>query len=146
MSDEEMDVDEVLQRLNDALRLQQRSVLHYTTAAASVGGLAYVGLADRWWTYATEELRDTRRLIEKIVALGGEPTNDVPTIPFSTDAEDATKSLIECEREAIAALHAVIEPTGQQPKSEALEHLAEHLICRKQEQLDQLLGALGERA
>ena len=146
MSDEEMDVDEVLRRMNHALQLQQRSVLHYTTAAASVGGLAYVGLADRWRSYAEIELRDTRRLIEKIVALGGEPTTEVPKVPFSTDAEEATRALVDCEREAIAALHAIIEPTGQQPKSEALEHLAEHLICRKQEQLDQLVRALGEEA
>ena len=146
MSDEEMDVEEVLRRLNDALRLQQRSLLQYMTAAASIGGLAYVGLADRFWSYAEEELRDTRRLVEKIVALGGEPMTEVPKIPFSTDAEEATRALLECEREAVAALHAIIPPTGQQPKSEALEHLAEHLICRKQEQVDQLVRALGERA
>jgi bacterioferritin (cytochrome b1) len=146
MSDEAMEVDAVLDRMNDALTLQLRSVLHYTVAAASIGGLAYVGLVDRWWDYAEEELRDARRMVEKIVALGGEPRTEVPEIPFSTDATEATEALVACEREVIAALHKVIPKTGQEPRSEALEHLVEHVICRKQEQVDQLARALGQQA
>ena len=46
------------------------------------------------------------------------------------------------EQEAIAALHAVTRPTGQEPRSEALEHLMEHLIMRKQAQVDLLLRVL----
>ena len=47
-------------------------------------------------------------------------------------------ALIESEDEAIAALHAVIPYSGQEPRSEALEHLMEHLIMRKQNQVDWL--------
>jgi len=143
MSDEAMDVDEVIRRMNEALVLQLRSVLQYTVAAGSIGGLAYVGLADRWWSYAEAELVDARRMVEKIVALGGEPATDVPPPPFAIDAADATKALIECEQDIIAKLHGVIPKTGQEPRSEALEHLVEHVICRKQEQVDQLVRALG---
>ena len=38
----------------------------------------------------------------------------------------------------IAAAHRVIPVTGQEPWSEALEHLLEHLIMRKQWQVDYL--------
>ena len=38
----------------------------------------------------------------------------------------------------MAALHAVIPHTGQQPHSEALEHRLEHVIMRKQQQIDYL--------
>ena len=42
----------------------------------------------------------------------------------------------------VAALHAVIPHSGQEPRSEALEHLLEHVIMRKQQQLDFLALAL----
>jgi hypothetical protein len=49
--------------------------------------------------------------------------------------------LIETETEAIEALQSGIEPTGREGSSEALEHLLEHLIMRKQNQIDFLLRA-----
>ncbi len=45
--------------------------------------------------------------------------------------------------EVIEALHAVIPHTGQEGRSEALEHLLEHVIMRKQEQVDALQRGLG---
>jgi hypothetical protein len=49
--------------------------------------------------------------------------------------------LIDCETEAVEALRAAIEPTGPDAVSEALEHLLEHLILRKQSQIDFLRRA-----
>ena len=46
--------------------------------------------------------------------------------------------MLESEEAVIAALHRVIPVTGQEPWSEALEHLLEHLIMRKQWQVDYL--------
>ncbi|MDP9070518.1 MAG: hypothetical protein M3N68_04400 [Actinomycetota bacterium] len=58
-------------------------------------------------------------------------------------AAAAVDLLIDTECEALAALHAVIPHTGQEPRSEALEHLLEHVIMHKQEQVDTLLRARG---
>ena len=143
-SNDPMDVPRALELLNDALPLQLRSATHFTTAAASVVGLQYMGLAERFWSYAELELADARRVVEKVVALGGTPALEVAPWPFSRDGEEAVRGLVESERECIAALHAVIPATGQEPRSEALEHLMEHLIIRKQAQVDTLLRALGE--
>lgn len=143
-SKDPMDVPKALELLNLALPLQLRSAMHYTTAAASIVGLQYMGLAERFWSYAELELADARRLVEKIVALGGTPRLEVAPWSFSTEGEEAVRGLIEGECECIAALHAVIPATGQEPRSEALEHLIEHLIIRKQEQVDTLLRALGQ--
>jgi bacterioferritin (cytochrome b1) len=142
--DDPMDVEGALETLNRALPLQFRSALHYATTAGSVGGLEYIGLAERFWSYAEHELVDARRLVEKILALGGTPSLEVASWPFELDATKAVRGLVECEREVIAALHKVIPTTGQEPRSEALEHLIEHLIIRKQEQADTLLRALGD--
>ncbi len=142
--DDPMDVQGAIQTLNDALPMQFRSALHYATTAGSVGGLEYIGLAERFWSYAEVELTDARRLVEKIIALGGTPNLEVKPWPFEQDATKAVRALVDCEQEVIAALHKVIPTTGQEPRSEALEHLVEHLIIRKQEQADTLLQALGE--
>lgn len=142
--DDPMDVEAAIDRLRKALPLQFRSALQYATAAASIQGLAYMGVAERFARYAEHELIDARRLVEKLVAIGGEPTTAVASWSPTGDADEAVRGLIASEREAIAALHDVIPTTGQEPHSEALEHLVEHLIIRKQEQLDTLLRAIGE--
>src|SRR5688500_14636485 len=113
--DDKMDVPAVLAQLCQALVLQQRSALQYTLAGGSIAGLAYQGLADRFFAFAEAELRDVRLLVEKIVGLGGEPLADVAPMRWTADAEEAVAWLIESEQEAVAALHAVIPDTGQEP-------------------------------
>jgi len=49
--------------------------------------------------------------------------------------------LIESEGEALQTLQDAIEPTGREAASEAIEHRLEHIIMRKQEQVDVLLRA-----
>lgn len=142
--DDPMEVDACVRLLNQALALQHRSVLQYSMSAGTICGLEFVGLADRLSAYAQEELIDARRMVEKIGALGGEPATKVAKLATATDAKKTALLLIECEREAIAKLHEVIAHTGQEPRSEALEHFIEHLISRKQEQVDQLLRSVGQ--
>jgi len=57
------------------------------------------------------------------------------------DPDAAIDSLIECESETLETLQAAIEPTGREAASEAVEHRLEHIIMRKQEQVDYLLRA-----
>ena len=141
---EEMDVQSVVDLLSEALRKQYRSALLYTMAAGSMRGLDQIAFADLCRGWAGAELDDARRLVEKIVALGGQPPTDIAPMRWSDDAAETGRILLGCEQETLTSLHAVIPATGQEPRSEALEHLMEHMILRKQEQLDRLLMALGE--
>ena len=141
MADEKMDVEEQIECLNRALRLQHRSVLHYSLVAGSVIGLEYQAHADKMREHSRSELEDATRLVEKVTALGGEPTTDVAPMSFAADPDRAIDKLIECEGETLEALQAAIEPTGREAASEAVEHRLEHIIMRKQEQVDYLLRA-----
>ena len=136
-----MDEPKVLETLNEALELQQRSVLQFTLASGSMFGLDVQSLTGKLWQFAESELQDTRLIVEKITALGGDPTTRVGELRWHSDPHDAVDNLIEHEDETIAALHAVIPHSGQEPSSEALEHLMEHLIMRKQHQVDWLRRA-----
>jgi bacterioferritin (cytochrome b1) len=139
--DEKMDVEEQVACLNRALRLQHRSVLLYSLTAGSVIGLEYQAHADKMREHSLSELEDATRLVEKITALGGEPTTEVAPMMFSGDPAEALDKLIDCEGETLEALQAAIEPTGREAASEAVEHRLEHMIMRKQEQVDYLLRA-----
>ena len=141
MAEEKMDVEQQIECLNKALRLQQRSVLHYSLVAGSVIGLEYQAHAEKMREHSLSELEDATRLVEKITALGGEPTIDVAEIEFVADPDGAIDKLIACEAETLEALQAAIEPTGREAASEAVEHRLEHMIMRKQEQVDYLLRA-----
>jgi bacterioferritin (cytochrome b1) len=139
--DEKMDVEQQIECLNRALRLQHRSVLQYSLVAGSVIGLEYQAHADKMRAHSLAELEDATRLVEKITALGGEPTTEVAPIEFTADPAEALDRLIDAEGATLEALQAAIEPTGREAASEAVEHRLEHMIMRKQEQVDYLLRA-----
>ena len=139
--DETLDAELARERLNAALSLQYRSALGYMLASGSLFGFEYQALGDRLWENSQAELADARLLVEKIVALEGEPTTEIAPLSWTGDPAGAVNWLIETESEAIQALQEGIEPTGREGRSEALEHLLEHLILRKQNQIDFLLRA-----
>ena len=136
-----MDVEKVIECLNETLALQHRSILQFNLASGSMFGLEVQAVTADLWEFAKAELDDTRRLVEKVAALGGDPTTKVAKVSWNGDPAKAIDALIDDEDEAIAALHAVIPHSGQEPRSEALEHLMEHLIMRKQNQVDWLRRA-----
>jgi hypothetical protein len=144
MSDADpMQVDAAVAKLNAALALQHRSAIEHTVIAGSLTGVQWQPLESLLWTYAESELDDARRMVQKVVAIGGTPTTDVAPFDLPSDPEAALRQLIDHECETLAAFHAVIPDTGQEPRSEALEHRLEHLIMRKQEQVDTLRRTLG---
>ena len=76
------------------------------------------------------------------MTLEGTPTTDVaPRCATEDSAADALGWLIESETEAIEALQQAIAPTGREGRSEAIEHMLEHMIMRKQRQVDLLVRA-----
>src|ERR1041385_3839232 len=141
MDKDPLDVDLALERLGAALPLQLRSAAAYTLAAGSITGFEYLGLTQVLWQFAEAELADARRLVEKIVTLGGEPVDAIEGFGLPKDGTGIVNRLVELEREAIEALQDTIPATGLTGDSEALEHRLEHMIMRKQEQVDTLLRA-----
>ncbi len=145
MGQEPMNVDMVVKLLNEALPLQMRSPLQYVLMAGSFEGVEFQAIGQKMETFGEDELADTRRLIEKITALGGRPTTEMAPLRPPESTGEAIEQLIADETETLEALRRVIPETGQEARSEALEHLLEHLIMRKQNQIDFLIRARGAR-
>jgi len=144
MSDADpMNVAAAVEKLNAALALQYRSAIEHTVVAGSLTGIKYQPLETLLWAWAEAELDDARRMVQKVVAIGGTPTTEVASFTLQSSPEEGLRQLVEHECETLAAFHAVIPDTGQEPRSEAMEHRLEHLIMRKQEQVDTLRRTLG---
>ena len=145
-SHEPMRVDAVLEKLDVAISLQCRSVLEMALLSGTQVGLAWQSLGEELCTFARYELDDLRRLTEKATALGGTPRLEpAPVGPTTDGPEQAIARLIDHEVETLEALHAVIPDTGQEARSEALEHRIEHMIMRKQEQVDAVRRRVHDR-
>jgi len=141
--DDELETEKVLATLSDALQLQARSILTMTQLAGTLHGLAGAAVKQQLRQFVLAELEDTYLLMEKHSALGGDLELNVPTVGVDRDPEKAINDLIDLECKAVAGLHEVIPHSGQEPRSEALEHLLEHMIMRKQQQVDFLWHASG---
>jgi len=139
---EPLETEAVLETLDTALAHQYRSALQYSIVASSLTGLEAQALGSKLTEFGDSELADLRRLVEKIVSFGGEPTTDVAELHFEASVKGALGWLAKCEEAAVEALQEAIEPTGRDGRSEALEHLMEHLILRKQTQVDFLNRAI----
>jgi bacterioferritin (cytochrome b1) len=139
--DERMDVPKVLELLRKAIPLQMRSTLQLAWVAGSAVGVEFQSIAAKFEEFSRAELHDTRRLMEKMTALGGTPPTDVAPLEAIPSSVKGVERLIELENEALDALHAIIPATGQEARSEALEHILEHVLMRKQHQIDFLLRA-----
>jgi bacterioferritin (cytochrome b1) len=144
MAKEPMDVEAARTGLEEAVRLQYQSVLSMAVAAGGIGDLVYRGLANDLWSFASDELTELRVLLEKLTAMGGTPPAEVPRLDWEETPEGMISRIIRQERECIEALHEIIPATGQEGRSEALEHLLEHAIMRKQRQVDLLARAVGD--
>jgi bacterioferritin (cytochrome b1) len=140
-SEERLDEELAVERLNAALEKQYRSALQYSIVAASLRGLEAQTLGAQLTGFGDEELSGVRQLIEKIVSFGGEPTTEVGELRAPESMAEALAWLVECETKAVEALQEAIEPTGREGRSEALEHRLAHLIMRKQHQVDFLQRA-----
>lgn len=141
--EEKLDVEDEVEALNKALALEYRSALQYSLTSSSLLGTPAQAISARLIGFGDLELADARTLIEKIVSLGGEPTTDVAGLRHPDSLEAGLDWLIESETEAIEALQRAIAPTGRDGRSEAIEHMLEHMVMRKQRQVDLLIRARG---
>ena len=83
--EEKLDAEGAIELLNRALALQFRSVLQYTLSSGSLFGFEFQAFGDRFWEFARAELDDARRLVEKITALGGDPSIEVAELRWTGD-------------------------------------------------------------
>lgn len=134
--DDKMKVRKVIDLLNVAIPLQFRSAALFTWLAATATGVDVQAVGMKLEEFGRAELDDARRLIEKTAGLGAAATTDVASFEPVKLTKQGLGRIVKYEQEGLDALHRIIPETGQEARSEALEHLLEHIIMRKQQQVD----------
>lgn len=133
-----LDVEQAVRGLRAAVPLQLRSAVAHTLAAAALTGFRFAWLAPLLRDAGEADLADARRLVEKLVTLGGRVPQNVPDPRLPSAPRAIVRRVIALESETIEQLQDIIPATGHTGPSEALEHRLEHMIMRKQELVDAL--------
>ena len=109
-----MTKDAFIQALNDDLSNEFAAIIQYTTYAAKVMGPFRPELAKFFMAEVADEQAHAQYLADKIVALGGTPTQKAATVP---EANTIKEMLIEVQK---AELRAKKEYTERAKQAEAL--------------------------
>jgi bacterioferritin len=92
---------ELIDGLNDDLAAEYQAVVMYRTYASLVSGPYRQDLRLFFETEIPDELGHAGFLADKIVALGGRPTTDVPPIPYPTDNRAMLENALAAEIDTI---------------------------------------------
>jgi hypothetical protein len=141
-SDDAMDVEAVRKALSEAVRLQMASLLEMRVLGGSLPGVLGAVVKAELRRDLVEEVQDTVFLTEKLTALGGSCPTDVPELVLEPKAEASLRGFLDRQGWLLASVHAVIPHSGQEPHSEELDHRLEHVIMRKQQQVEFFTHAL----
>lgn len=139
---ESTDTPRLIRDLNGALPLLARDALAAALLAGSLPGPEGVALAPILRHVAAEDLRDLGRLSGRIAALGGTATISGRKVDGAGDWREALEALVAGQRETLDAVVAAIPADADDAEGEATEHLLEHLVARKRDDIELLERAL----
>lgn len=138
---ESTDPKALVASLNRALPLVARDALALAAAAGTLPGPEGVALGATLRDMAAANLRDVERLAARIASLGGTPAVAVeePAVPKGLAA--SVKRLLTDGQATLEALVDAIPADADDAEGEATEHLLEHMVARKREDLELLQRA-----
>lgn len=96
------DLTELLAGLNEDLAAEYQAVIMYRSYAALVSGPYRQELRGFFEGEIPDELGHAAILADKIVALGGTPTVDVPPVPITSDVRQMLENTLQAEIDTIA--------------------------------------------
>lgn len=139
---ESTDPAEVAAGLNRALPLQARDAIAAAIAAGVLPGVEGIALREPLRRVAAAEIAALELLAGRIVTLGTAPSARVPEVSLPKSLEPALRALAEMQQETLDALVEAIPADADDAEGEATEHLLEHVIARKRDDLELLERAL----
>lgn len=128
--------------LNRALPLVARDALALAVAAGTLPGPDGVALSASLREMAAANLHDVERLSARVASLGGAPALAVDNLKLPETWAAAVKRLLADGDETLQALVAAIPADADDPEGEATEHLLEHVVNHKRNDLELLERAL----
>jgi bacterioferritin len=95
-------VQDLIDGLNEDLAAEYQAVVMYRTYASLASGASRLDLRSFFESEIPDELGHAAFLADKVVALGGTPTTDVPPVPAAADNRQMLENALQAEIETIA--------------------------------------------
>ena len=128
--------------LNKALPLLARDAVASALAAGAMPGVDGVVMRPRLARMAAADLADAERLAARIASLGGAPAVQVAKLELPKSVGPSLRWLVWMQRETNDAVVAAIPADADDAEGEATEHLLEHIVSRKRDDIELLERAL----
>jgi len=130
------DLQEVIDRLNEALSWELAGIVQYMNHATMVTGPERAHLEDFFEEGSEEALEHSEIAGNKIAALGGVPTVEPAKIRQATDTQGMLEAALELERDAMQAWQRALEVADA--ANEGTKFWLEDHIAEEQEHIDEL--------
>ena len=137
------DPAETARALDECLALQARDAVATALAAGMLAGPEGIALREPLRRMAEDELHDVERLSARIVSLGGKPRVEFEALALPKAWKSGLRALVDFHRKTLETLVEAIPADADDVEGEATEHLLEHVIARKRDDVELLERALG---
>ena len=139
---EKTDPSSVADALNRVLQMVARDAIALAVVAGTLPGPEGVALSGPMRDMAAANLRDVERLAARISSLGGAPATQPEELALPKTWAASVKRLLADGRATLDALVDAIPADADDAEGEATEHLLEHMVNRKRDDLELLERAL----
>jgi bacterioferritin (cytochrome b1) len=134
---------ELLEQLNAALQTAYKVTFQYLQNSYMVKGLGRPSMVQWLRAQAQKEQQDAIRLGDKIVALGGVPTTEVPEITHFTQSAEILRESIGLEESSIRDYQTCIDLANERGDT-SLRVLLEELLANAENDLEEINKMLEE--
>ena len=134
--------EQLIDLLNEDLRLEYRSIVQYVHHIASIKGAEYQNIMEELSGHVSQELEHAKVLAAQIDFLGGEPATDVPAVATSKDPRAALKDDLQLEERQLERYRERVDQAAEAGVPDVSEALSP-LLQQTQDHVRELRIALG---
>ncbi len=141
MTDEDITLEEFIEKLNYDLEWEYAAAIQYIQHQAVISGAAFDNIADELAIHANEEIQHAIQIADQIDYLGGEPSVNIQDIRVDEDAETMLKQDLEGERDAIGRYKKRIRQAEALDEYATAQTIRNILVTEQEHEMD-LMDAL----
>jgi bacterioferritin (cytochrome b1) len=129
--------EKLLEQLNKALQLEYKTIFQYVQNSYLVKGMRRPSMVQWLRSQAQKEQLDAFKLADKIVALGGIPTTEIPEITHLTRSEEILRESLALEENSVRAYQECIKLANERGDT-SLRLLLEELLAESENDLEEI--------
>ncbi|MCU1359698.1 MAG: putative Bacterioferritin [Ilumatobacteraceae bacterium] len=135
--------EQLVDQLNEDLRLEFQSIVQYVQHVAIITGAEYTSTVDELKIHLSQELSHACVLAEQVAFLKGTPATTIPAVPAAADSTAALRADLDLETAQLERYRERVQQAtdiGLPDVAEALRPL----LTETQEHVRDLQSALGQ--